>query len=59
MRKIIVINVTAIGKLKLLETFPTGKHAHSGTTDDHGNVYVSDPMRGQLLLIKDTHSATR
>jgi len=56
--KLVVVGVSSKGKLKLLDTFPTGKHAHSGTTDDHGNVYVSDPTQGQLLLIKDIHTAT-
>lgn len=50
-----IVGVSAKGKLKLLETFPTAPRAHSATTDDHGHVWVSDPTHGQLLLIKDTH----
>jgi DNA-binding beta-propeller fold protein YncE len=54
-----IVGVGRSGKLRLLETIPTAPRAHCGTTDDHGNVWVCDPTRGQLLLFKDRHPASR
>lgn len=49
-----ILGVSASGKLSLLGTVKTAQDAHCVTADDQGNVWVCDPSKGQLLLVKDT-----
>ncbi len=49
-----VFGVSAQGNLTLLGKFSTDKKAHCVVSDDHDNVWVCDPPRGQLLRFKDT-----
>jgi len=50
-----IIDVAATGALSVLGTVPTVAGAHCATTDGAGNVYVCDPARGRLLVIRDPY----
>jgi hypothetical protein len=47
--------VSSTGALTLLGTQPTAAGAHCATTDGAGDVFVCDPARGKLLLIRDPY----
>jgi len=53
-----IIGVSAKGALSILGVVPTAKDAHCVTTDEHGNAYVCDPRRGQLLIVRDPYPAS-
>jgi hypothetical protein len=53
-----IISVSAGGALTVLGTQPTVAGAHCATTDGAGNVYVCDPARGRLLVIRDPYPAS-
>lgn len=48
-----IVNVSADGKLTLIKTVPTVEGGHCVASAPNGNVYVCDPHRGSLLVIKD------
>jgi hypothetical protein len=50
-----IFAVSDRGALTLLGTQPTVAGAHCATTDGAGNVFVCDPGRGQLLVIRDPY----
>jgi hypothetical protein len=50
-----ILGVSERGALTLLGTLPTVVGAHCATTDGAGNVYVCDPARGRLLVIRDPY----
>jgi hypothetical protein len=50
-----ILGVSNAGALALLGTLPTVAGAHCATTDGAGNVYVCDPARGRLLVIRDPY----
>jgi hypothetical protein len=49
-----VLGVSAQGKLSLLAKAPADKRSHCVVSDDHNNIWVCDPPRGQLLRYKDS-----
>ena len=49
-----VIGVSAQGGLSLLAHVPANKRSHCVVGDDQNNIWVCDPLRGQLLRYKDT-----
>jgi DNA-binding beta-propeller fold protein YncE len=48
-----IVGVNADGTMKLLDTVTSAPHAHSGTTDGRGRIWVSDPTHGRLLTTRD------
>ena len=50
-----IIAVSTSGALTVLGTQPTVTGAHCATTDGAGNIYVCDPARGRLLVIRDPY----
>jgi DNA-binding beta-propeller fold protein YncE len=48
-----VLWVSAQGELSLLAQAPTDKKAHCVVGDDQDNIWVCDPLLGQLLRFKD------
>jgi DNA-binding beta-propeller fold protein YncE len=52
--KLAVIGVSAVGEPRLLGTVETAKGSHAAAADNHGQVWVTDPNHGRLLVIKDT-----
>jgi DNA-binding beta-propeller fold protein YncE len=42
------------GETRLLGTVETAKGSHAAAADNHGQVWVTDPHHGQLLVVKDT-----
>jgi hypothetical protein len=50
-----ILAVSERGALTVLGTQPTVAGAHCATTDGAGNVYVCDPTRGRLLVIRDPY----
>jgi len=52
------VGVASSGQLTLLGTVPTAPGAHCVTADDHVNVWVCDPDRGQLLVFKDSYATS-
>ena len=51
---IAIIGISASGAAKVLKTAATMDGAHCVTADDREQVYVCDPMHGQILVFKDT-----
>jgi len=49
-----VIGVSAQGKLSVLGQGPAEKRAHCVVSDDQNNIWVCDPLHGQLLRYKDS-----
>ena len=49
-----VIGVSAQGMLSLLGQAQTNKRSHCVVSDDQNNLWVCDPLLGQLLRFKDT-----
>ena len=49
-----IIGVSAGGEPRLLGTVATAKGSHAAAADDRGQVWVTDPHHGQLLVVKDT-----
>ena len=53
-----ILGVSGKGKLSLLGTIKTAKGSRCAISDDRNNVWISDPTRGRLLLLKDTFAKT-
>ena len=49
-----IIGVSQAGAPRLLGTVETAKGSHAVAADDHGQVWVTDPDHGRLLVVKDT-----
>ena len=49
-----IIGVSTSGEPRLLGMIETAKGSHAATADDRGQVWVTDPSHGRLLLVKDT-----
>jgi len=49
-----VIGVSALGQLSLLGQSPADKRSHCVVSDNQNNIWVCDPLRGQLLRYKDS-----
>jgi hypothetical protein len=49
-----VLGVSAQGGLSLLGRAQADKRSHCVVSDDQNNIWVCDPLRGQLLRFKDT-----
>jgi len=49
-----IIGVFAGGELRLLRTVETAMGSHAAAADNRGQVWVTDPHHGQLLVVKDT-----
>jgi DNA-binding beta-propeller fold protein YncE len=49
-----IIGVSPGGELRLLGTVQTAKGSHAAAADDRGQVWVTDPDHGRLLVVKDT-----
>jgi DNA-binding beta-propeller fold protein YncE len=49
-----IIGVSPGGQPRLLGTVETAKGSHAATADNRGQVWVTDPHHGQLLVVKDT-----
>jgi DNA-binding beta-propeller fold protein YncE len=54
-----ILGVSARGELTPLGTVPTAPGAHCAAADDRANVYVCDPRRGALLVLRDPHASSR
>lgn len=54
-----ILGVGAHGELAPLGTIPTAPEAHCVAADDRANVYVCDPRRGALLVLRDPHPSSR
>lgn len=53
-----VIAADARGALAALGTLDAVPEAHCAAADDRGNVYVCDPRRGRLLVLRDPYPAS-
>jgi hypothetical protein len=53
-----IVEVSAEGALRTLATRPTASGAHCGVSDLRGFVYVCDPRRGRLLVVRDAFPAS-
>ena len=49
-----IIGVSSGGEARLLGTVETAKGSHAAAADNRGQVWVTDPNHGQLLVIKDS-----
>jgi DNA-binding beta-propeller fold protein YncE len=49
-----IIGVSPSGEPRLLGTVETAKGSHAAAADNRGQVWVTDPNHGQLLVLKDT-----
>jgi DNA-binding beta-propeller fold protein YncE len=49
-----IIGVSPGGEPRLLGTVETAKGSHAAAADNRGQVWVTDPNHGQLLVIKDS-----
>ena len=49
-----IIGVSAGGQPSLLGTVETAKGSHAAAADNRGQVWVTDPDRGRLLVVNDT-----
>jgi DNA-binding beta-propeller fold protein YncE len=49
-----IIGVSPNGEPRLLGTVETAKGSHAAAADDRGQVWVTDPNHGRLLVVKDT-----
>ena len=49
-----IIGVSQGGEPRLLGTVETAKGSHAAAADDRGQVWVTDPDHGRLLVVKDT-----
>jgi DNA-binding beta-propeller fold protein YncE len=49
-----IIGVSSAGEPRLLGIVETAKGSHAATADNRGQVWVTDPRHGQLLVVKDT-----
>ncbi len=54
-----ILGVSKAGKLSLLATVKTARGAHCAAADDLHQVWICDPDRGRLLLVRDTHPASQ
>jgi DNA-binding beta-propeller fold protein YncE len=48
-----IIGVSPGGEPRLLGTVDTAKGSHAAAADNRGQVWVTDPHHGQLLVVKD------
>lgn len=48
-----IFKVSTAGVLKPLAVYQTAEHAHCVTNDNHGQVFVCDPLAGEILKIDD------
>jgi DNA-binding beta-propeller fold protein YncE len=48
-----IIGVAPTGEPRLLRTVETAKGSHAAAADNRGQVWVTDPHHGQLLVVKD------
>jgi hypothetical protein len=55
---IAIVGISARGAATVLKTAVTMDGAHCVTADDREQVYVCDPMHGQILIFKDTLPAS-
>jgi DNA-binding beta-propeller fold protein YncE len=53
--RLAIIGVSQAGEPRLLGTVETAKGSHAAAADDRGQVWVTDPDHGRLLVVKDTH----
>src|SRR5215831_8706513 len=49
-----IIGVSQAGEPRLLGTVETAKGSHAAAADDRGQVWVTDPDHGRLLVVRDT-----
>ena len=49
-----IIGVSPSGEPRLLGTVATATGSHAAAADNRGQVWVTDPHHGQLLVVKDT-----
>ena len=49
-----IIGLSPGGEPRLLGTVETAKGSHAAAADNHGQVWVTDPHHGRLLVVKDT-----
>lgn len=54
-----VAGVSPSGELSLLATIPTAPGAHCAAADDQNNVWICDPVHGQLLHYQDSTLPSR
>src|SRR6516162_1730346 len=50
-----IIGVSPGGEPRLLCTVETAKGSHAAAADNRGQVWVTDPDHGRVLMVKDTH----
>jgi DNA-binding beta-propeller fold protein YncE len=49
-----IIGVSPAGEPRLLGTVETAKGSHAAAADNRGQVWVTDPHHGRLIVVKDT-----
>lgn len=49
-----IVGLSPGGEPRLLGTVETAKGSHAAAADDRGQVWVTDPHHGRLLVVKDT-----
>src|SRR5262249_12996735 len=52
--RLAIIGVSQDGEPRLLGTVETAKGSHAAAANDRGQVWVTDPDHGRLLVVKDT-----
>lgn len=52
-----IVGISAKGAATILATVKTAEGAHCATADDRDQVYVCDPAKGRVLIIKDAAAA--
>ena len=53
-----IVGISAKGAATILATVKTAEGAHCATADDRDQVYVCDPAKGRVLIIKDAVAAS-
>jgi len=53
--QLVVVDVSAEGKMKRLGTLPTAVGAHCVVSDRQGKLFVCDPRHGRILVVQDSY----
>jgi hypothetical protein len=52
-----IVGISSKGVATVLATVKTAEGAHCAAADDRDQVYVCDPAKGRVLIIKDAAAA--
>jgi hypothetical protein len=53
-----IVGISSKGVATVLATVNTADGAHCTATDDRDQVYVCDPAKGRVLIVKDALAAS-